>query len=258
MFRIDRNMVRFERKESVYTNLGQTPQPQPQTGVQHQEETALQKSKEALKKAQTDLMQMELESRQRAERLLTDAKAQTETILQKAQADARGILESARKEGYTAGLQKADAEIEERCRQKTDRLELLISSIEETRKTMLDELEEDIISLVMEAAKKVINIKLEKDDKVFEGIIQNALAQMKREEKIVIRVSPEDYRRYFPDGSAEYAVGGKRILASVTEESLFRPGDCVIESEGDTINVGIDSQLKYIELSLRSEKSGGL
>ncbi|SMC35619.1 FliH/SctL family protein [Papillibacter cinnamivorans] len=256
MFRIDRNMVYFERKESVYTNLVQAPRPEPQAGEKRQDEIALQKSREALKKAQTELQQMEFEAMEKASGIVSRAEKQADGILEKARDDARGVLDNARETGYAEGLRKADEKIEVSCRKKTDSLQFLITKIEQARASELDGLEGEILSLVMETAKKVINIQLEKDDKLFEGLIKNALAQMKREGKIVIRVSQEDYKRYFPAGSAEFAVGSDRIVTAVAEEPLFRPGDCVIESEGGSVDAGISSQLKYIELAFRSEKGG--
>ena len=187
--------------------------------------------------------------------MLAEAETKARQIVRNAEAEASGIIEKAVEKGYSDGAQKAEKEMQTRFEHQTEALQNIIMQIGEARESMIDELEDEIISLVLETAKKVINIELEKNDKVFVDVIQNALSQIKREGKIVIRVGQDDYARYFSSGSAEFILDNERIRTTVIDEPLYEKGDCVIESEGETVNAGISSQLKHIELAFRSEES---
>jgi flagellar biosynthesis/type III secretory pathway protein FliH len=93
---------------------------------------------------------------------------------------------------------------------------------------------------------------MEKDDKIFEDMMQTALARLRKEGKIVIRMSPEEYRN-FSSPNAQFVINNERIQAAIVEEPLFGKGDLIVESEGETINAGVDSQLRYIELAFRGQ-----
>ena len=129
---------------------------------------------------------------------------------------------------------KREQEMQARLGEQIEAFQNMIAEAARARDSMIDALEEEIITLVLETAKKVINIELEKNDNAFIELMRNALCQMKREGKIVIRVGPEDYAKLFHSGSAEFVIDSERIRATVMEEPLFERGDCIIDSEGET------------------------
>lgn len=244
MFRIDKAFVAYERTEHVYTNVDL----ESQKDLQVKKLRPVQTEEERQKERQRFLDQAKAE----AEVIVWEAKEQAAQIAEAAERDAAQILRQAREEGYAQGLEKAAEEAKLFRKQETERLEGLLSKIEQARNSVIDELEQDIVSLILQIVKKVINIEMEKDDKIFEDMMQTALARLRKEGKIVIRMSPEEYRN-FSSPNAQFVINNERIQAAIVEEPLFGKGDLIVESEGETINAGVDSQLRYIELAFRGQ-----
>ncbi len=153
MFRIDKAFVAYERTEHVYTNVD----------LESQKDLQVKK----LRPVQT-----EEERQKERQRFLDQAKAEAEVIVWERRSrgtdcrggrrDAAQILRQAREEGYAQGLEKAAEEAKLFRKQETERLEGLLSKIEQARNSVIDELEQDIVSLILQIVKKVINIEMEK------------------------------------------------------------------------------------------------
>ena len=255
LFRIDKNLVSFEQAETAYNNIGAELRRLDQHARKLQEEAERKKKEQELKFEEGNLKKIVAEAEEKAGAILSEAKAQALAIVEKARAEADGVREKARDEGYAEGSAKADGEIEKRCKEKSAALENLLTELSSTWDSFTCNLENEIITIVLETTKKVINVALEKDDKLFVDLIQNATSQIKHEGKIVVRVSKEEYNRIFESGSSrEFLINNEQIKATIIEEPLFEKGDCVIESEGETVNAGINSQLKYIELAFRGQE----
>ena len=255
LFRIDKTRVSYESSEAAYTSVSTVLRPsyKPAEGKisSGNKQVQLQNQRETEEALKEKIRQAE----KQAEAVLLDAEEKARRIMQTAEAEAAKLMIQAREKGYEDGAQKAQRETQERLGDQTDTLQSLIAQVAAARETMIDDLEDDFITLVFETAKKVINIELEKNDKVFVELVQNALGQMKKDGKIVVKVGQDDYDAFFSSGSAEFVLNDERIQATVIEQPFFEKGDCVIETEAETINAGINSQLKYIEFAFRNEES---
>lgn len=257
MFRIDRTLVSYELAEKEYTTIRVLPDG---AGRYAEREKAAEEKRRAqrLQEMEQHLQEMEQrlrEAEKKAAAILQGAEKEAGEILRRAETDAAGIRAEAKKAGYRDGGKAAEEEMRSSLSKQTEALERLILEAGSARESMLAELEDEIITLVMETAKKVINIGLERDDTLFMKLIQNALGKMKREGKLILRVSPEDYANLFGTGSAEFIIDNERIRTTVIEEPLFQKGDCVIDSDGETVNAGISSQLRHIEYAFRNVES---
>ncbi len=250
-------MVSYEHAGEAYTSLGLAIR-QANVGSEKKKTVEESEKDQLLDEARQQAQKIISAAEKSAAGLLSEAENEAARIIEEADAKADRVEREAEEKGYKEGEKKAQQEMEAHLREKTDALSGIISEIGEARETMINELEDDIISLVIDTVRKVINLQLEKDDKVFVDVVQNALGQMRREGKIVIRVSQEEYGRLFGSGNAEFVLNNERVRATVIDEPLFKRGDCVIESDGETVNAGISSQLKYIELAFRSEESQAL
>lgn len=253
MFKIDREYVSFSNNdlsESVYTSISSRLQKE-----------MLEKNAEELDRGRAEAQQkidrMLAEARDSAQSILSEAREKAGAEVKNARREAEDCREKARQEGYDAGLCKAKLEMEEECRKEKDAISDALKKIGDERDAVIDGLEGEIIDLVMEITKKVLNVQLEKDDRVFVELIKRAIIRLKRKGELVIRVSPDEYQRVFGGGLADFVINDETVRASVIEEPCFKKGDCVLESDGETINVGIDSQLKYIKLAFRRVAKDG-
>ncbi len=237
MFRIDRTLVNLERIEA---NVDKKSTGSP--AVKAAEPVSSSPEADTLKKKQISEI---------AEEIFNQAAIKAKAILQEAEADAVEIKKLARQRGYEEGIGKADEEIRAAVEKDNAQLRSVIGKIEEARRAMFDSLEDEILGLTFSIVKKVFNQINKSDSAMFESMIANALKQMKKEGKITIRVCKEEYERFFSSGDASFILGDKLLTAAVLPDSNMNGGDCIIESEGETVNAGIDCQMKNIEIAFR-------
>jgi flagellar biosynthesis/type III secretory pathway protein FliH len=247
-------LVSYDLSEREYTTIRILPNSADRYAEREKAEEEERRAQRFAEKEE-QLRDRTREAEKKAAAILQSAEKKAGEILRRAEAAAAGIQAEAEKAGYRDGRRAAEEETRARLSKQAEALEHLILEAGTARETMLEELEGEIITLVMETAKKVINIELERDDTLFMELVRNALGKMKKEGKLILRVSSEDYASLFSAGSAEFIIDNEHIRTTVIEEPLFRKGDCVIDSEGETVNAGISSQLRYIEYAFRNAES---
>ena len=255
MFRIDREYVSYakgDQLEGVYTTINSTPKPAPTA-----EEVG-----EALKKAEADAERLLSEARQRAEGVLAQAQAEAQALLKQAGSEAEAFYETARQQGYeegrSLGKQEAERAVQEVTDKKIVEIHQILKKIEDQRKAVIDSLEGEIIELVLKISEKVINVQLEKDDKTFVEIIQAGIDRLKSSGRLFLRVSPEEYSRICSIGLSEFIIDPETSGISPVQEPHFNRWDCVLENEEETLDAGVNSQLRRIALAFRSQVSEGL
>lgn len=202
---------------------------------------------EIIGEAEKRAEQIRLNAERESKALLGSAKARAGTIVAAAKKSAETIQESARAEGYAAGRENAEAEAEARKREEAECLCRMTEKLRSDYSGLVDGMQKDIKSLIIEITRKIINVKLKASDEVFIGLINDAVDRLKQAGYLIIRVCPEDYARYFGDGAAGNAINPGEAKLAVVEEEGFSSGDLVIESEGEMLNLSIGRQIRQIE-----------
>ena len=213
----------------------------------------------------------EREAKAGAEAILEEARREAEELTQSAREHIDEERESARREGLAEGeregrricdeqleakLREAGEEFENKIRDDDEKLKRVVEELYDEREKTFDGLEEQVVGLSLDIVKKIINPSEEALGGVFEMLIRNALKQINPDGKIIIRVSPAEYERFFSSGSAVFELDrGVTVTASVLRDVSLGEGDCVVDTEGETINAGLDTQLKFIKLAF--EKANG-
>lgn len=171
----------------------------------------------------------------------------------------------ARQEGYDDGAEEGkrlyDEQLEKKMREIGDDFSEKMREDDEKVKRVVEELyyeraetyaglEDNVVGLAIDIVRKVINPSEEKYGGIFEMLVRNALKQINPEGRIMIRVGPNEYERFFASGSALFELdGGVNVTVSVLRDASLGEGDCVIDTEESTVNAGLDTQLKYIQLA---------
>ena len=199
------------------------------------------------------------------ERLQSEHAEQAEQMLRRASEEAREVVENAKKQaGEIVASAKAEAEkLHNDLRTETERAAAKRKSLEEKELLKLESslrdkydalvggMRGEVIALVMEIVRKIILVKLEQSDEVFLGLIRDAMDRLKQAGSVVIRVGPEDYMRYFGRERAPDLSAGETKVA-VVEEPEFAPGDLIVESEGELVDLSIGRQIGQIEKAFQS------
>jgi len=196
----------------------------------------------------------EKEMQEKAEAVLEQAREQAATIIFQAREDAEEERKAAWQEGFEEGAAKGKLEYDEKTAEKIreddETLKRVLDEIYEERERTYAELEGEVTDLALEIVRKIINPAEEALGDVFLSLIKNALRQMSSDSKIVIRVGPTEYERFFSTGAADIELdSGVTIRASVLRDVSLEDGDCIIDTDDVTVNAGIESQLQYVKLA---------
>ena len=275
MFRIDRNLVNFAAAQSAKVDnecveagaAGEAPDAAASATALAQalEEELAEARAQAQTQAREIINEAEAKAKATANGLIEDARQEVAALLLAAREQAEEERRSAWQEGYTEGveegkhsydeqldakLRESDEQLDAKLREDDGKLKRVIEELYDERTRTYEELEEDVVELAIGIVRKVINPSEDEFGGVFELLIRNALKQISPDGKIVIRVSPAEYERFFSSGSAQFKLEkGVTVTASVIRDALLGECDCVIDTDEETVNAGLDSQLKRIRLA---------
>lgn len=277
MFRIDRRLVNLEPSQSLQANTpeaadkaakeAQAPVSAPADPLDLVELSGQEQPAEPVEQPAPP-PEEDVEHIERAEQRIRELTEAADEMVRQAELKAKMLVQNAeieainiRSQGWEAGYDEGRTEFEtERLQQMAEdraALERVIGEVVQARKEILDGLEDEIVDLALAVAKKIVNVAIQKDDIIFESILKNALHQMKREGKITIRVSGQEYERFFSSGSATFVLGDESVTATIVNDPLLPEGGGIVESEGETINAGVDSQLRYIAIAFKQSEGQG-
>lgn len=243
-FRIDRQYVSFETAET---------QPVHAANKMQKAETAATNDINAyngdISKIYNEIYErLQNEHAEQAEYMLSKAADEAQDIVDKAKSHAEKIVNQARSEAEKL-RDELVGEMEATSIQIKSHAEIEFNNIETKLRNdysgLVDGMRGNVIALVMEIVKKIIGIKLSQSDEIFMGIIKDALEQLKQTGSVLIRVSPEDYLRYF--GNERGDLENDEIKITVVEDLNFKSGDLIVESEGEMIDLSINRQIDQIE-----------
>ena len=242
MFRIERSLVNLATSRSVQVE-GEEPAAGAEGITPDVTASAAYIELETIKKAEAA-----------AEKIMEDARKEIAALMMTAREEAKEERQRAWQEGFAEGSEEGKRTCEKEYTEKTckddEMLKRVINELYTEKKRIYDELEDEVIGLTFEMVKKVIGSTDEAVSGVFQSQIKNALRQISPEGKVIIRVSPAEYERFFASGSAVFELDkGVRVTAGVLRDASLGEFDCVIDTEDETVNAGLDTQLKYIKIA---------
>ncbi len=177
-------------------------------------------------------------SRRRGYRRIDDR-----NLVSRAQEDAENIKKSAFEEGYRAGLEKAQVDLE------TFRTEL--ANFMSARKDVFEYIAPDVLEISVEIAKKIIKKEVEEDPQVLINTIIDVLKSVsKSEPKIVIRVRPQAVqfiKDTIPNITYQYGIDSK---INIVADPSVEEGGCIFQTNNGIVDASIDTQVEIIKKAL--------
>ena len=171
---------------------------------------------------------------------------EADTILATARDRAREMVEAAR---------YGRAEIVEQARRegielaKSDASELLIRARAEHQK-MLADMQDDVVNLALEVARKVIHRQIELTPEIVVDICSRAMNRVLSARALILRVHPDDLpvveSRY--DALSLQARAGASL--QLVADSEIQRGGCLIDSDCGRIDARLETQLATMERAL--------
>ncbi|MCB5189264.1 flagellar assembly protein FliH [Methylobacillus arboreus] len=146
-------------------------------------------------------------------------------------------LEQARREGYKIGLQQGfDAGIADaaaQAKQDSERLQALLTSMDEALKTANDAISEQLLALALDIAKAMVKDRLHADPAIILPIVQESihyLPTVQRPAKLI--VNPQDapmVKKYLQEDMAD-------SNWQIHEDASLERGGCMVETGDNQID----------------------
>src|SRR5262245_8475960 len=187
-----------------------------------------------------------------------------EHVLQEAQDEAARCLASAQEQATaltTAAYEQGFRQGEEAARQAlTAQLSPVLSAFQQAttgivhlRATVLQQAEEDIITLAFQLARKVIQYEALEHHEVLAAMLTRALEYVVQQDQIVVRVHPDDVHQAAEIKEELGRARGDIQTLTVKGDTSVGRGGCLVESSLGTIDARIEAQLEELEQRFRAQ-----
>jgi len=150
------------------------------------------------------------------------------------------LLAEARAEGISEGERRARESFAEQLAQERKRVTAAVSAFQEQQSEYYSKVEIELVHFALAIAARILHREAQVDRMVVAGLVKVMLEKLQKGSRATVRVCPEEagsWRHYFRDNAD----------LEIAEEPSLRAGDCVLETELGTTEMGLDAQLKEIE-----------
>lgn len=195
-------------------------------------------------------------AKQKCNMLIKEAQLEADRLIEEAKAEAErqsgSIAEEAWQRGYAEGTEAAAAQNKELL----DEAERIRNSAISEYESMMNNMEQDMVNLVLDVSRKAVASELSLNKNVIIQLIRDALSNCSNKNDAVIKVSSEDadyLNEHIDDLTAE--VEGADAL-EIKADGKLKQGDCIIETAMGNVDAGAETRLDRIEAAFREELEG--
>ncbi len=190
-----------------------------------------------------------------AERILAEAKAQAEAVLNQAYLDAKNLREEAKVQGFA----EANITMQKELQEKREALEAEYSArsrdleLEYTSKR--DNMETDLVDVILDVFNKVFHIQFDNKKHILMHLINDAILNIEGDRNFRIKVA--DSNVLFLENHREDILErvGHGIELEFIADSTMDGNDCLIETDSGVFDCSLGTQLENLIKDIRSLSS---
>lgn len=175
------------------------------------------------------------------------ATSEAEDIISNAYERSKGIMDQAKEQGYTDGKRLG---FEEGKREADSLIKEALSiknSLLDSKKNLLKDMEEEIVNLCINTIERILNKKIEEDTELILSLIQLGINQCAFTEKLIIRVSPEDYDYTISIKDKILALSENISEIEIKQDKSLAKGSCIVDTPSGSVDSSICTQFNYIK-----------
>ncbi|MDR1157879.1 MAG: hypothetical protein LBK75_06170 [Oscillospiraceae bacterium] len=178
--------------------------------------------------------------------LLQDARREASALVIEAEHAASTLRASAQEDGFKKGLEAAQDEVSGLLARAQADADDLLKQAEAERTASLERMEPRLLALSLDVAKKVLGYELDHNESAFLSMLRTALAGVKAETHVTLRVNPSEYVRFFKAREVTMHTPTGSLTANVVNDPTVGYGGCLIETESGAIDAGAAAQVEQI------------
>ncbi len=253
LFRIDKNsIIAQESKTAGFVVLPRFEEmiqkTEKETDKQKKEEETPSEAGEPEKEDELEIKKRQLAA---AQKQIEQAKANAAQIIDQAKLEAQELYEKAAKEGFRAGLAKAQNEAGEARKKEKQAVADAVRVFAAAKDSIYSEMEAGVLDLAKCIAGHIIKTELKENDEAYKSIVRNMLTTLKNQSSVLLKTSKEDYERFFAKPESDIAQELANAGIRVAQDMSLACGDCMVETEYGCVNAGIKTQLGRLEYALK-------
>jgi flagellar assembly protein FliH len=167
------------------------------------------------------------EAEQQANATTAKAKQEADRIIQEAKEEAERLKVQAEQQGYQDALQQVQKE----ANQIRLQAQQVLQQAEQVREETFATMEQEIISLAVEIAEKLLSTQLQLNPDIVVEVAKEALHLVKDREQVTIYVNPEDIGAYIGRKPELVQMLSDRARLSIIADAKVEPGGCLVQTE---------------------------
>ena len=191
-------------------------------------------------------------AKEEAERILSEAKAKADAILNDAQTQKAELLEQAKEEGrtrgYDEGKAKADAEEQEMQRH----LQQLEESLNTDYRNKLQHMEQQVVEVVVHVFEKVFHIQFDDKTEFLLSLVSDAIMGIEGSKDFRIRVAEVNFEFMENHRHELEERVGEDISLEMIADPMLEENQCMIETDSGIFNCSLGVQLENLIKDLKS------
>jgi len=157
--------------------------------------------------------------------------------------DLSNELEKSYRDGYDKGLK--DGVAKERS-EKIKSIETLLAEAKKKKRDAIRNLEYKIVDLASTIAMTIVRESIAKKPEIIANIVTDVMSQIIGSEKIILKVSTEDFTTVKSRYNEWMAMTGNTAEFKIEIDQRLRRGDCLVESEGGVIDAVVSDRINII------------
>jgi flagellar assembly protein FliH len=191
-------------------------------------------------------------ARREAALILREAEMESGRMLEQARdkivLEAEDAQRRAREEGYKQGEQQAQQQYQALIAEAEETLEAARAEYRQSMASM----EQDMVTLVVDIARKVIGGELETRPEVILSLIRSTLEDITPTDQVTVKVSAEDHE--YVMAHLDRLTAGLPFLCEldVRKDASLPKGGCIIDTGRGTVDGSLPSRMQQIEDAMRA------
>jgi len=184
------------------------------------------------------------QERRRGDRRRGFRRVDDRNLVSRAREEADAIRESALKEGYQAGLQQAEEDLNE--------LKLAIGQFMGAPEQVYGFIAPDILEISVDIAQKIIKKEVEQDPQVVFNTIVDVLKTLSRDEtKVTLQVNPAEANEVKQAVPELLNLAGINTKVIVLPDEQVMEGGCLVTTDNGVVDATIETRVNLVIEALR-------
>ncbi len=180
-------------------------------------------------------------------KIIEEANFEALKIVDTANDEAQKLMAASKEEGYKEGFENGYLEGKKEAKSIIDEASDIREFLDRRRESLYKEAEENILTIVLNIAEKIIGEEITHNKETLLSIINSALQKCAFKKNLILRLSPED---------VDFAIKNKDRICMMVEglsdidivsDLSLAEGSCIVETPSGDINSSVEIQMEEIK-----------